>query len=216
MFNRELGFGTCTTLLEARAGRVTAIALLLTILSLLSACNSMIASTRSDPINEDYTKRTPGAVVDDEFIETKAFVNLKKIDSGFNEAQVNINSYNGVVLLTGTVPDNALRDTATNTVQKIRRVRRVHNELYEAPPRGFAARIADGWLSQKIRTRLMFNRNVSSSRYQIVVHNGTAYAMGLATQQSADAVVAVIKEVRGVQKIVRVFEYIDVYEPAIN
>ena len=190
------------------------IAALLT--GLLSSCSSMIASTRSDPIQEDYTKRTPGAVVDDNFIETKSAVNLKKVDSRFSDAQINVNSYNGVVLLTGIVPEGNLRDLATTTVQKIRKVRRVHNELYEAPPRGFAARMADSWLNRRINTKLMFDRDIPSSRYRVVVHNGTAYLMGLATQETADQVVTAVKEVRGVQKIVRVFEYIDVYEPAVN
>lgn len=203
--------------LSARGlGKVIIVILILGTTSFLSSCSSMIATTRSEPISEDYSKRTAGAVVDDEFIETKAAVNLKKVDSRFSDSQVNVNSYNGVVLLTGIIPENSLRDIATTTVQKIRKVRRVHNELYESPPRGFAARMADGWLSQRIKTRLMFNRDISSSRYRVVVHNGTVYLMGLATQSTADIVVAVVKEVRGVQKIVRVFEYIDVYEPAIN
>ena len=178
--------------------------------SLLTAsCSSLISSTRSDPISEDYSKRTPGAMVDDEFIETKGSVNLKKIDPRFSDAQVKISSYNGVVLLTGIVPDNGLRDTATSTIQKIRKVRRVHNELYEAPPRSLGDRLADSWLSRKIKTKLLFNSEIPSSRYRVIVHDGTVYFMGLATQEDADKVVETTKSVVGVQKIVRVFEYID-------
>lgn len=180
-----------------------------------SACTPLIDATRSSPIEEDYTKRTPGAVVDDEFIETKAAVNIKKVDSRFRNAQVKVNSYNGVVLLTGIVPETSMRDIATNTVSKIRKVRRVHNELYESPPRGFAARLADSWLSRKIKTRLMFNRSIPSSRFKVVTHSGTVYLMGLSSESLADNVVAAVKKVGGVQKIVRVFEYVDSYEPGV-
>lgn len=178
-------------------------------LTSISGCTSLVSSTRSDPISEDYSKRTPGAMVDDEFIETKAAVNLKKIEPGFNDGQIKVTSYNGVVLLTGIIPSNSLRDIATQTVQRIRKVRRVHNELYESPPRSFGDRIADSWLKRKIKTKLMFSSNIESSRYKVVVHNGIVYFMGLATQEDADRVVDASKGVVGVQKIVRVFEYID-------
>lgn len=178
-------------------------------LASISGCTSLVSSTRSDPISEDYSKRTPGAMVDDEFIETKAAVNLKKIEPGFNDGQIKVTSYNGVVLLTGIIPSNSLRDIATQTVQRIRKVRRVHNELYESPPRSFGDRIADSWLKRKIKTKLMFSSNIESSRYKVVVHNGIVYFMGLATQEDADRVVDASKGVVGVQKIVRVFEYID-------
>ncbi len=178
-------------------------------LSYATGCTTLVSSTRSDPISEDYSKRTPGAMVDDEFIETKAEVNLKKIDSRFKDAQIKVTSYNGVVLLTGIVPDNGLRDIATSTVQKIRKVRRVHNELYESPPRSVGDKLADYWLRQKIGTRLTFNRSIASSRYKVITHDGVVYFMGLATQADADAVVNATKDIVGVQKIVRVFEYID-------
>lgn len=180
--------------------------------SIFTACTPLIDATRSTPIEEDYTKRTPGAVVDDEFIETKAAVNIKKVDSRFRNAQVKVKSYNGVVLLTGIVPESNMRDIATSTVSKIRKVRRVHNELYESPPRGFAARLADSWLSRKIKTRLMFNRSIPSSRFKVVTHSGTVYLMGLSSESLADNVVSAVKKVGGVQKIVRVFEYVDSYE----
>ena len=72
---------------------------------LLSSCSTILSASRDTPIGEHYGKRTPGAALDDKFIQTKARVNLKKIDARFKNAQVRINSYNGVVLLTGNVPE---------------------------------------------------------------------------------------------------------------
>jgi len=195
--------------LEVRFYRPTLLLSLLTLIVLCSGCSSLVSSTRSGPISEDYSKRTPGARVDDQFIETKSKVNLKKIDSGFRDSQIKVTSYNGVVLLTGIIPDNGLRDLATATVQKIRKVRRVHNELYESPPRSLGDRFADSWLKRKIKNRLLFRKDIASSRYHVVVHSGVVYFMGLATQEDADKVVNATKDIVGVQKIVRVFEYID-------
>ena len=176
---------------------------------LLSSCTSIISASRDEPIGENYGKRTPGAYVDDQLIETKSKVNLKKIDKRFNDAQVSIDSFNGVVLLTGNVSVAEMRDTATETIRKIRKVRRVNNELEISPPRTFGAKAGDAWLSSKVKTRLRFTKSVPHKRINVVTENGVIYLMGLVTRKEAENIVTVTKKSYGLQKIVRVFEYID-------
>ena len=179
------------------------------IVSTIASCSSIISATRDKPIGENYGTRTTGAYVDDQLIETKSKVNLNKSDKLYEKARIKVDSYNGVVLLTGHVPENRLRDKATDVVQRIRKVRRVHNELEINPPRSFAASIGDLWLSTKIKSRLLFNKNIASSRVRVVTENGVTFLMGLVTHQEAERIVDQVRRVYGVQKIVRVFEYID-------
>ena len=176
---------------------------------LLSSCSSIISVSRDEPIGEDYGKRTPGAYVDDQLIETKSKVNLKKVDTRFAQAQVRIDSFNGVVLLTGNVPASEMRDSATDIIRKIRKVRRVNNELRVSPPRSFGAKAGDAWLSNKVKTRLRFTKKAPHSRVNVVTNNGVIYLMGLVTHKEAETIVNVAKKSYGLQKIVRVFEYID-------
>ena len=176
---------------------------------LLSSCSSIISVSRDEPIGENYGKRTPGAYVDDQLIETKSKVNLKKVDTRFAQAQVRIDSFNGVVLLTGNVPASEMRDSATDIIRKIRKVRRVNNELRVSPPRSFGAKAGDAWLSNKVKTRLRFTKKAPHSRVNVVTNNGVIYLMGLVTHKEAETIVNVAKKSYGLQKIVRVFEYID-------
>ena len=176
---------------------------------LLSSCSSIISVSRDEPIGENYGKRTPGAYVDDQLIETKSKVNLKKVDTRFAQAQVRIDSFNGVVLLTGNVPASEMRDSATEIIRKIRKVRRVNNELRVSPPRSFGAKAGDAWLSNKVKTRLRFTKKAPHSRVNVVTNNGVIYLMGLVTHKEAETIVNVAKKSYGLQKIVRVFEYID-------
>jgi osmotically-inducible protein OsmY len=46
-------------------------------------------------------------------------------------------------------------------------------------------------------------------RIKVVTENGVVYLMGLMTRNEADAAVERSREVFGVKKIVKVFEYID-------
>ncbi len=194
---------------RGRAQFRAALPLLMVGLLLLSSCSTMISAARQNPIGEDYGKRTPGAYVDDEFIETKSSVNLKKLDSRFKQSQVKVTSYNGVVLLSGNVPEADMRDAATATVQKIRKVRRVHNELNVSPPRSIGSKLSDGWLANKVRTRFLFDKHIESSRIKVIARNGVIYLLGLVNHQEADTIVNTAKTIYGLQKIVRVFEYID-------
>jgi len=176
---------------------------------LISSCSSIISVSRNEPIGENYGKRTPGAYVDDQLIETKSKVNLKKVDARFAQAQVRIDSFNGVVLLTGNVPAAEMRDSATEIIRKIRKVRRVNNELRVSPPRSFGAKAGDAWLSNKVKTRLRFTKKAPHGRVNVVTENGVIYLMGLVTRKEAETIVNVAKKSYGLQKIVRVFEYID-------
>ena len=67
----------------------------------------------------------------------------------------------------------------------------------------------DSWLATKLRTRFLFDKNIESSRIKVVANDGVIYLLGLVNHQEADAIVDAAKNTYGLQKIVRVFEYID-------
>ncbi|MEM8499520.1 MAG: BON domain-containing protein [Pseudomonadota bacterium] len=178
-------------------------------MSLLGACSSLISATRSGPIQEDYGKRSFGSFIDDGLIETKTRVNLKKADEQLKQAHIGVTSYNGVVLLAGQVPSAELRDLAGSVAGKIRNVKRVHNELAIAGPISLPARSNDSWLTTKVKSKLLASRTVKGRRIKVVTENGVVHLMGLVTRNEADEVVNVVKGTFGVQKIIRIFEYID-------
>jgi osmotically-inducible protein OsmY len=174
-----------------------------------SSCSNIISATRDTPINENYGKRTAGAAIDDQWIETKAKVNLKKIDKRFKKAQISIKSFNGVVLITGNVPQKDLRDIAKNTIQKIRKVRIVHNHLNVTPPRASIARFSDVILKRKVKLRYLLEKNVPQKRVEVVVNDGVIFLMGLVTQSEAEIIIKETEKSYGLQKIVKVFEFIN-------
>ena len=47
------------------------------------------------------------------------------------------------------------------------------------------------------------------SKIKVVTENGTVYLLGIVSRAEANRATAVAQEVNGVQKIVRLFEYID-------
>lgn len=183
-----------------------------TVLALLVAiggCTSLSSATHQGTIDENYGERTFGSQIEDQSIETKISHNLGRQDARFNDARVNVDSYNGIVLLTGQVPSEELRDKALSIAQDVRNVRQVHNELDVAANIPITQRSTDTWLTARIRTRLVSHENIDSGRIRPVSENGSVYLMGLVTREEGDRIVRAISDIGGIQRIIKVFEYID-------
>ncbi len=104
-------------------------ALLLSAILGLAGCTTVTSVTHQGTIDENYGKRTAGAQVEDQSIETKITHNLGRTDARLDDARINVDSYNGVVLLTGQVPSEELKTRANEVASEVRNVRTIHNEL---------------------------------------------------------------------------------------
>lgn len=183
--------------------------LLILFLLNLGGCAKIINATTSDPIQINPGKRTLGTKIDDNHLETITRVNLMKASPQLEEAHINIDCYNGILLLTGEVPTQELRLLAGNTAAKINTVREVHNELLVRSATEFGERSYDTWLATKINTKLLADTRVQSSRVRIVLEAKNAYLMGLVSRHEADVITHIVSNTSGVVQVVKVFEYID-------
>ncbi|RYY74143.1 MAG: BON domain-containing protein [Gammaproteobacteria bacterium] len=176
---------------------------------LINGCAEVINVTTSKPIEMKANTRTMGAKLNDQEIETASKVNIKKADPQLEHAHVNIDSFNGIVLLTGQVPSDDLRNLVADTVYKLNPVREIHNELAVMEPTNFAARTKDSWISTKIKAQLLADSETESNRVHFVTENQTVFLMGMVTHAEADRIVNMVSHTSDVQKVVKVFEYID-------
>jgi len=177
--------------------------------TLLCSCVTMLDATNDGPVQPDPGRRTFGAYVDDQRLETLIEVNLRKADPRMQDARINVVSFNGVVLLTGEVPHSDLRQIAGETARAIAKVRQVHNELLVKSSSTFFARRNDNWLSTKVRAKILANRDIESERVKVIVDNRVVYLMGLLTRKEADLVSGLAAQGSGGEKVVRVIEYIE-------
>ncbi|EKF74278.1 lipoprotein [Alcanivorax hongdengensis A-11-3] len=184
-------------------------ALLMGLLLFTSGCVSLSKGISEQPTDQDHGSRTFGAFVEDGQIERKISVNLARASAELDESHIVVVSFNGIVLLTGQVASDDLKSQAGNIARQIRHVRDVHNELHVAGNSAMLARTNDTWLTSKVKSRLLVNGDAPGWRTKVVTENGVVYLMGLLTHEEANAVVAQVQKVYGVQKIVKIIEYID-------
>ena len=89
------------------------------------------------------------------------------------------------------------------------RSRKVHNELAVAGPTSMISRTNDSWLTTKIKSALAAEEDTDATRIKVVTENGVVFLLGLLSRAEADAAVAVTRDIQGVQKIVKLFEYMN-------
>lgn len=189
--------------------RISLLSLTLCTSLLVSGCAEVINATTNKPIEMKANERTMGAKLNDNEIETAAKVNIKKADPQLEHAHVNIDSFNGIVLLTGQVASEDLRNLVADTVYKLNPVREIHNELTVEDPTNFTARTKDTWISTKIKAQLLADSDTESRRVHFVTENQVVYLMGVVTHAEADRIVNMVSHTADVRKVVKVFEYVD-------
>ncbi|MCQ3002286.1 BON domain-containing protein [Pseudomonas syringae group sp. J309-1] len=184
--------------------------LALTLCISISGCSSVLTATRDNPIEDDRGTRTFGSKIDDSLIETKAAVNIAKASPDLDQnSHIVVTSYNGIVLLAGQTPREDLKALAEKEASGVQRVKKVNNELQVMAPSSLLARNNDAWLTTKIKSQMLTDSAIPGSRIKVVTENGIVFLLGLVTQQEATRATSLVQSVSGVQKIVKLFEYID-------
>jgi osmotically-inducible protein OsmY len=179
-------------------------------LGLLTGCATVIDSTTSEPISDNRGSRTAGQFIDDETAEIAIAVNLKKASPELKGSNINVKVYNGVVLVAGQVPSEDARQIAEKVTAQHRGVVRVINQLEIAGKATIISEINDLTISTQVKALVLkdLGRNVYQ-RTLITTENSVVYVMGFVSKTEAAALENVVSSVRGVKRIVRVFEYID-------
>ncbi len=157
-------------------------------------------------------RRSSGAQLDDEAIEMKA---RSRIDEALGtRGHAIATSYNRVVLVTGEVPTESDKFLVGQTVGRIDAVKSVVNELAVAGSTSLVSRSGDAVVTAKVKAALVEAKDISASSVKVVTERGTVYLMGRVTEREAGRAASIARTVRGVQKVVRVFELLSEEELA--
>ncbi len=181
-------------------------------ISLLCGCAAAVVGGAATGATAVHDRRTVGTFIDDEGIELKARLAIFDDKELNSQIHINIISINGVVLLVGQAPTDAMRQRAEELVSTVPKVRMIHNEMTIAAPNSYMTRSSDALITAKVKARMFTIRdheNFDPTRVKVVSENGIVYLMGILTHSEADTVTDAARQVGGVQKIVKLFEYVD-------
>jgi osmotically-inducible protein OsmY len=152
-------------------------------------------------------RRSSGTMLEDQTIEIKASNRIK--EQFGDQVRVNVTSFNRYVLVAGTVPSEQVKGEVEMVVLEVPNVRNVQNELAIAGGSSLMARSNDGLLTSRVKSRLVQSKDVSANHIKVTTDSGVVFLMGLVTRAEAEEASQVAATTGGVQRVVKVFEYLD-------
>ena len=179
---------------------------------LLSGCATAlvgIGAAAGTTATVAHDRRTTGTFIEDQSIELKAIKSFFSDKEIHDSSHINVTSYNTVVLITGETPSEDIRKRVVNIARDIPKVTHVYNELTIAAPSSLISRSSDSLITSKVKIRLFRLKNFDATRAKVVTEKGVVYLMGLLSRAESDMATAETQRVSGVQKVVKLFQYID-------
>ena len=189
--------------------KAAAIAVCLLCVPAIQGCLGVVATGTAAGAVTTQERRSPGTLIDDELIELKVRAAILQDEDLSSRTHVNTTSFNGLVLLTGEAPGEALRKRITEIARGIPSVRGVHNEIAVEAPSTLMTRMSDTVVTGKVKAALLRNKGITATRVKVITERGIVYLMGLLRQDEADRAAEITRRVAGVQRVVKVMEYIE-------
>jgi osmotically-inducible protein OsmY len=116
-------------------------------------------------------------------------------------------SWNGILLITGEIDSETLKPALIEKLSSIQGVRQVVDETSITGKTRLWARTNDALITSRVKTRLLLKTGLSANRVKVVTTRGSVYLMGIVTRAEADRATEYTQTVRGVKRVVKVFEY---------
>lgn len=177
--------------------------------ALIQACAPVIVAGGATAAVATTDRRSVGTQLDDKNIELTARRKLNDDKRLGDDVHVNITCFNGTMLLTGEATTAEQRDIVVSLVRTLQGVKRVINEISVTEPTAFASRTNDGWITGRVKTKLLADEKIPGRQVKVVTENGVVYLLGLVTQKEGELAAEATRTVDGIKRVVKLFEYTD-------
>jgi osmotically-inducible protein OsmY len=173
----------------------------------LNACVPLVAGGMLTGAFIAADRRTSGTLLEDKEIILRI---ENRISAKYkDDAHINVNSFNRIVLLTGEVKNDEVRTGIEQIAKAAENVRSVVNESAIVITSSYADRSRDTYLAEKIRARYITEGHFQASVVSTVVERQEVFLMGLVTPAEGEDAARVASYTSGVTRVVKLFEYLD-------
>jgi len=183
------------------------ILLTLSIMLFTSACVETVIAAGATSAVMAVRKKSLNDTRSDVLISAEIVATLLK--NGLKEPNnmVGANVNEGRVMLTGVVRDEDKSDLASSLCWKVKGVKEVIDEIQvkeeKIGAKDFGTSIVDSAITAEIKTKLVFNKEISSINFQVTTVNHVVYVIGVAkNSKESREIIKDISKVAGVKKVV--------------
>jgi len=185
----------------------TLIITLIALTSLSGCVTAIIAGVAVATVDILHDRRTAGEYVDDNTIEITAKNYLLSSAELRQAAHVKPTSWNGILLITGEIDSEIIKQQVISRLTSIVGVRQLIDETTITGKTALLSRTNDAWITSKVKSRLLVKTGLDANRVKVITTRGSVYLMGIVTRDEADRATELTRTVKGVARVVKVFEY---------
>lgn len=164
------------------------------ICALLAACLAALAAPA-------HAQKTAGEMVDDSAINASvkaALFDYKSTPS----AQINVETYEGAVLLSGFVETQAQKDAATKVAEGVTGVVQVYNAISLHPATSLGMKLDDSVTTSRVKAALMDDKDVKSGQINVETKGGVVQLAGFVSgERVRQRALEVAAQIEGVKRV---------------
>ena len=181
---------------------------LLMLLAALNGCAvaTVVAVTAGATMIAD--RRSFSKQIDDQSIEFIADKELNKQEALTKNTNLHVVSMNGIVLIVGQAPNTYLRDLAIKTIQDVPNIVTIYNQIRIGSNTGITTKSTDAWLTSRVKSALLTAPDINAADFKVFTENSEVFLLGLVTEAEANIAVEIARNIDGVSRVFKAFEYI--------
>ena len=162
---------------------------------------SLLASTFIALATPVHAEKTAGNVVDDSTIQASVKAGLL-MEEGVPSNDVNVETYKGVVLLSGFVKSQEQKDAAGRVASGVSGVKQVRNQIAIHESTSMGTKVDDTVLVGEVKAALIDSADVKGGQINVEARGGIVQLGGFVTSAAMrDRALAIAKGVKGVKHV---------------
>ncbi|HEX7113347.1 MAG TPA: BON domain-containing protein [Mizugakiibacter sp.] len=192
--------------------RLFTLLLLVLLLAQFAGCAAVVVGGAAAGAGAVHDRRDFSTVMSDRNLQLSAMSAINRDKELALQNDVSVVVFNGVMLLVGEARTPELKARAVQLASGFEGTRKLVDEIEVMEPIGFWARRGDNALTARVKAALLDITSLPGfdpTRVNVTTAHSAVYLMGLVSHAEADAIVELVRNVAGVDKVVKVFEYTD-------
>lgn len=186
--------------------------LVMVAVSMQTGCAALVVAGAATAVGAAHDRRATSEVYKDNRLELSIADALNRDKEVALDNAVSVVSYNRIVLVIGEVRTEALRERVLGVVRSFDDVREVIDELTIRAPIATGTIAGDALVNARVKTALLDLVDLPGfdpTRVNVTTRDGVVYLMGLVTREEGERVADSARQLSGVARVVKMFEYIE-------
>lgn len=175
---------------------------------MLQGCAAVVVGAGVGAATAAHDRRTLGTQVDDKTVSARLSAQISQNKALDDYTNVNVHVFNGVALLVGQAPNDDLKRQAQQAAQQVKNIKKLHNQIRIGSPIPASTSTNDVWLASKVKASLIADKRIDGLHINVAVEDSEVFLMGLVSEAEATTAVDIARNVNGVARVVKAFEYI--------